>query len=177
MSSSLSLNPNQSITTDTVYTGLATFGRIRVIIMTVILSLISMALLIGGVYMTISKKNYASATAVLSNVQCSPPNSQGQINCNFTVTYTVDGKTFSKSISQMNSNPLTDGSVIDIFYNPQNPSEIYIGDYAPSKTGWILIISAIALGLLTALIYFLTMKYKPFAAVEGAAGVVDLLRR
>ena len=180
-SSSSSTSPSspssQGITTDTVYSGLATFGRIRVIILTIVMSIVSIGMLIGGIYMTVSKKNYNQTTAVLSNVQCSPPNTQGQMTCTFTATYSVNDKTFTKNLSQQVSTALTNGSVIDIFYNTQNPSEISIGDISPSKMGWILIASAIGLGLLTALIFYLTMKYKAFAAVEGVAGIFDVVRR
>ena len=146
--------------------------------MTVVLTLISIGFLIGGIVMVVKKSNYNKVSAVVSNVSCTPNvNDSGKYECIFTASYTVNGTTYTQTTSQDSNIPLKDGSTTDIYYNTNNPSEISIGSISPKKMGWLLIIVSIVMVLFTILMYYLTMKYQPIAAVEGVAGVLDILKR
>lgn len=169
--------PASESTASMVYSGVATYGRIRVIIGSIGGGLICLGLIAGGIYIVLHKDNHTStASALVYNSKCSLIGNN-QYMCNFTLTYSANGIKYSSQQSGTYNYPILEGSSLGISYNPNDPNDIMIGTPPSKAMGVILIVSGVIVGLITGLILYFTMKYKEFAAVEGAVGAVHDIAR
>lgn len=162
---------------DNVYGGLATYGKINVIIGTVISSIIVLALLIFGSKLYFSKdKQTKLVQGTATNVSVSTYNNT--TSTTYTIHYSVDSKQYA---IQGSGNGVINGQTINVLYDPENPSSARMASSMSNHTlGGILIIVGLVVTLLSGLTLYFTLKYKEFAAIEGgmtaASQIGNLIR-
>ena len=149
-----------------VYSGLATYGRIRSIITLVITGVICIGLLIVGIVSVSKKPTRTSSTD--GKITIINPKS-------YTYTYNVDNKNYT-GVENTNSTNNSLGQGVKVYYNPNSPSESRIG-MSNKNIGIILIIASFVIFGIAALITYFTIKSKTFAAIEGGAAVYSTLEK
>jgi len=159
-----------------IYTGAAEIGKIRVTISLIISIIIGIFLLVLGIIM-ICKKNVhiEQITANVDIANCTAY--QQNYNCNLIISYEYNGKIFSKKpLRTTNSSNFVVNDKIDIYINPQNPSDYSLESLAKDKMiGWFMIGISFIVVALAVLFYWLTYKSKFFAATEGVGLGVQML--
>lgn len=149
-----------------VYNGLAEVGKIKATIGLVVAVCVALSCCASG-GMTLADKHTAQATASVSNVNCASMTNP----CYAPASYTVSGKEYSIQTTWPNKET---PSTIPVSYDPKNPSDGVQGN-SPVLFGIAMIISGFLLVICGYLIYHLTTKYKPFAAVQGANAIAQLI--
>ena len=164
-----------------VVSGLADYGRAKTYISSGIMVLISLVVVVIAIIMARSSAKDVHTTTVratLKGVKCETTKSEikddkGGVRTFETVTcsaaadygyngtnYTAQGLTFP--------GPKSDGSVVDVFINPQNPNDVISAKPIPPVWGYAIasfavLFAAGAIGYA----YFMS-KSETFAAVHGA---------
>jgi hypothetical protein len=87
------------------------------------------------------------------------------------VSYTVNDKKYTNSFS-VNDN-VSKGSVIDIRYDPADPSNSTNG-LSNTTMGWILFGIGVLVLIIDVVVVALVFTYKPIAAASGVGAMVDL---
>lgn len=150
-----------------VYSGLATYGRVNVIIGSIISAIIIVILLIIGIILFFSKNTQTAKTSgKIFNIN--PANST------FNISYSVGG---NKYVINGSGKGVVDGDTVDILYNPSNPSDARQASSMSKHTfGGIMIIVAIIWAIINGLSLYFTLKYKEFAAIEGGVTAAEQVR-
>jgi hypothetical protein len=156
-------------TANDVYGGLAQVGQIKAQVglgISVCLAL-SLCAWGGSVIASVSKdKHTANTNATLKSTSCPP-----SFNCPVVATYDVGGKMYTWSGTMQSPLPAT----VNVNYNPDKPDDVV--QTKPSyKLGATLISCAICIIIFGYLSYYLTMQYKPLAAIEGANAAAGVAR-
>lgn len=144
------------------YSALATAGKIKAIFGLVFAASIASSLCtVGG--LSLRDQRSASTNGTTSGT-CS------STVCTAKVSYTVSGVSYSIPATFVNVVPPS----VNVYYNPSNPSD---ASTSPSSkiTGFIFSAAGLFVLLLGILIYWLTTRFKPLAAVEGADAIYDIL--
>ena len=163
-------------TSSLIYSGTALYGRIRVIISSIVGGLICIGLIIMGIKVLLTKDIHSKhVAATVSNSTC---NSIGNntYTCVYTLTFNVNEKTYMVNKSETVSTPILNGSTINVSYNPDNPNDIETG-ISHKTLGLIMIGAGLLIALVLSIILYFTMKYKQFAAVEGVVGAIGDISR
>ena len=154
-----------------VYGGLATYGKINVIIGSIISAIIVFALLIIGIKLVFKKNTQTKLIeGTVSNVATRQSGSATYTT--YTINYPVDNKQYAIQGSGNASN----GQIINVLYDPSNPSDARSASSMSNHTlGSILIGVGLIVALLTGLSLYFTLKYKEFAAIEGGMAAAGQL--
>jgi hypothetical protein len=151
---------------DQLYGGLASLGQLRAKVGFACAICIGLALMGGGGFLinsTLNDKHSQTTSATLAK-NCPAPSPM----CQATASYTVGGKGYTLTNEWTQPVPPS----VPVYYDPSNP-----GDATYQKPSWIpgamLIGVAVLLIACAYLIYSLTMRYKPLAALEGADTIAD----
>lgn len=157
-----------SDTGSAIYSGLAVYGRVNVIIGTVVSGIIILILLIMGIKFFYTKDTQvASTTGKIFNIDSA--------NSTFSINYSVGD---NKYVIQGSGKGVVDGQIINILYDPSNPSNArQASSMSKHSTGGIMIIAAVVLAIITGLVLYFTLKYKEFAAIEGGFTAANQLRQ
>lgn len=155
---------SSSSTGSAVYSGLATYGRIRSIITLVVVGIFCLVFLVLGI--SLARKDPSKTSKTTAKVTVITPNL-------YKYTYNVDKKEYT-GVANTSVNGNYVGKTIDIYYNPHSPGESREGK-SKRTIGFILIVASILILSVTALITYFTMKSKTFAAIQGGADIVNSL--
>lgn len=160
-----------SSASDTIVSGLSTFGKIRVIFTTIILLFVSG--FVGYLsYKLITDKNSQPVMGTVSD----DSTCNGTV-CTTKVTYTYDGKDYTNQI--ISETVYKNGEPIQLYIDPNNPSGFLtqLSQAQNKKIGYSLLLASFIILVINAIIVKLTFSSKGFAAIEGGIGVVGLLGR
>ena len=146
-----------------VYGGAATVGRVATLVGAIITTLISIGLLIGGIYI-VARPGPKTYQGTIKTAKCTVTFGNTW-DCNITIAY--NGKTQDKVIMDSNKK-----YSVGQKYPVKSGTDISI----PKFIGWILIGIAVFMVFISWLWYGLTMRYKPLAAVVGAGDVLGAAR-
>jgi hypothetical protein len=172
----------QESTSSQLYTGSAEFGKFMALIGAIIGTVISIGLIIGGIFIIIYAKKLRSVEgSILADSKCTStaPDKNGNITttCVAPVKYTIDGTLYDDSNKKVSSGNITYklGNSVTVWYNPTNPSEPILNPVT-SAIGWVLIVIGIVIIFFYWLWVFITRKYKFAAAASGVSQGVGMLR-
>lgn len=164
---------------DTVYSGLSTFGNIQAIYSLLFVGLIATIFILIGIFLvrkkTIYTSKYMTRGIALENSACSrqhngPHNTT--ITCSTEYSYIVPGdKTIYKGVSD--SAYYNKGDTLDVYYNPNDHGQSQLQPDEFNLIGGFFIGIGVLAIVVVSLNAFFTYKYKPYAAYEGAQGVVN----
>jgi hypothetical protein len=144
---------------DNVYLGLQTLGQIKAGIGAVIVTIVGILLIVFG-FIHLSDKSKLTGVVTATVVKSD--------NNSMIAQYEVNGIKYSIPVSDK-SYP---NSSIQIYYDPNNPSH---GEFSTGYGKWLIIGGFIAIAI-SWLVFWLTLKFKFFAAAEGTMGALNLIR-
>lgn len=157
--------------TETIYEDAAAIGRFRAWIGLIVACVIAFILLIVGIVKLYSGKTNQTVPGTIKTVSCTLSNKTYQ--CNATVAYTVNQIGYTKNIVLNSSTPYTAGQDITIYVNPADPNDV---SAVSDISGWYFISGAILFVLIGYAMYWLSQKYKFFAAAEGVGTAGSVIR-
>lgn len=156
-----------------VYDAASDLGQLRAIFVLIIGGIISICLLVFSIIMfTKSNKNYLEVNGVISDATCINQiiNNQMTWNCNLVIRYNINDQNYNKSIQTYSNTEYQPLQNILIYYEDGNPNNISITKPLKSKTAAIiLLLSAIFVGCLIGVNWYLTKHSKLYSAVSGAS--------
>ena len=160
-----------------IYSGASEVGQIKTTIGLVFGIICLVICLIIGIYLIFFDKNKHTkdVTATITDASCS--NNNNNVNCTLNVTYIFNNTSYSNIINTTDKNYIKN-QTITLYIDPSNPADISTQSLANDKTTGII---AIIIGFVifggTLLSWWLSRKYKFFAAAEGVSLGVDMFRR
>lgn len=165
-------------TGDKIYSGIAEFGKIKAG-MSLVFSVIFGIILLGvGIYLLRKKDIYTKeSVGRIIKAACSTVSGQSttQYNCNLTIEFTVGTTTYTvDNLTITSGKQYIPGNSITVYYNPENPNEASLSKWS-KWWGYGLIIGGFFVILYGAINFWLTTKYKGYAAFEGASNVLGVL--
>jgi hypothetical protein len=138
-------------------------------------------LIVGIVLLTKQNKHTQKVSAkIVKLISCNPYASNNNLSysCNFNISYTYNDQTYNppETFSTNTTRSYNVGDTIDIYIDPSNPS-----DYSQESKNQDLFIGGVVIGFSILFVigsivsWWLSQKYKIFAAYEGASVGVSLL--
>ena len=157
-----------------VYNGAATVGQFMAKVGMIICCIFGGLLIILGIFFCFLKNSRSGK--VIGTVQsssCTTSTAQpSTTTCSINIQYIVGGKTLTTT--QTTVKTYNKGDQISLGYNPNNPSDVVIGNLS----SWILGLIFIVFGLIIIgvgwLNYYLVNRFKFLAAFSGAENVVNV---
>jgi hypothetical protein len=168
---------------DELYSGAASFGQIKALIGAIIGTIIGIIMIGFGISLSLKKQpSFESVNATILNVNCNTvrntqngQNSTTQ-NCNINVSYNYNGKNQNKYIQYTGNQVYVVNQQITVYVNKDNDSEIYL-DIPNSRTlGLLLLFIGLLILIGSWFVYWLSNRYKFFAAAQGVSGAYNLFR-
>lgn len=165
---------------ENVFKGTAAYGRFVTLIQFYIIVVVSIILLIIGVYMLFQRQNdLVNTTATITKAECDQyTDNQGKINynCMLSISYVVDEQSMTGTITTITTIPYYQDRQIDITYHKSDPSKVTIAQIRKIKLGIILIIVAIVLAIIGFYLKYITSTYEMAAVAAGTSSILSTLR-
>lgn len=95
-------------------------------------------------------------------------------SCQHRIEYSVNGQVYRADINSSTS--LIHGTIIFIKYNPADPSDVIYNQLPIRYFGFGLSSFAIFIFFIISLNYYLTTRFKPLAAFQGANASIDAIK-
>ena len=154
-----------SDTAGDIYNGLAVYGRVKMIIGSVVAGIVVVILLVVGTKMWFTKDR--QTRHVEGKVM-------DMVNSQYSVQYTVDNKLYMINGSGKN---VVNGQTVDVLYDPSNPYSARVSSQISNHSlGGILLLTGMVVGIITGTSLYFTLKYKEYAAAEGGFSAARQIR-
>jgi len=161
-----------------IYSGASDVGQIKTSIGLVLGVICLIICLIVGIYLIFFDKNKhtQNVIATITDLSCLN-NNNNNVNCTLNVSYTFNNKSYNEIITTTGTTYVKN-QPITLYIDPSNPSDISEKSLATDKTtGGIVIFVGIFIFFATLLSWWLSRKYKFFAAAEGVSLGLNMFRR
>ena len=164
-----------------LYSGAATFGKIRVIIGVIFGTIIGLALLVVGIVLIVKKYklNVSTMGTIMNDPNCSrhkEKDSGTMYDCNgMNIAYVVDGKSYTLNGSTNSTYNYVKGNSIRVYYQSDKPSNAALSSDNTHIAGWISVLIGLVMLIGSWFWFIMAMKYKFVAAAEGVAGAAGLV--
>ena len=152
-----------------VYDATATIGIVYSVFSTVVATIVcSIAIFVGVWVKNLNNDKTAKTVGVVTEAICSTVNKDKSCiaTINFKANY-IDYTVSSSTLGIVNK-----GQNIDIYYDPKNPNNFTSNNYT-NTIGWVIIIFAIIILLISWGWLIMTIMFKPVAAASGVGAVAD----
>jgi hypothetical protein len=168
--------PQQSLSNE-IYSGAAELGRMRAVFSAIFGTLISIFMIIGGIYIIDHRSHMKSIQAtVTTDSLCSPVSADPkntEKSCLTKVKFTVDNNDHFTSVTSNKSFKKDD--TVEVYYNPAHPDEDTEMEPIPKSLGWIIIIFAVIILISVWGWVWITNKNKFAAAATGAETAIEVV--
>ena len=166
-----------------IYGDVADFGRIAANIRFIIAVVISIILIIIGIIiLTKPVKRTKIVSGIITSSVCTENNTtvnntqKKNYECTFSVKYTINDQEFTKyNITQTNSVPYNIDQIIDLYYDPNDITNIDIFSDNYHYLGWVAIGIAIFIVVSTGIWSYIVHKSEFAAALGGGAETVGIV--
>jgi len=164
------------MSTSDMYTDVSELGHVKTTIGLVIGIIVSIAFVSAGVYFSLDDKNKHTkeVTAIISKIidvchSSYDKNNIQHVDCDILIHYEYEGKSY---------NPITPihttdgykmiGGPVTIYIDPSNPSDYSMSSLEMErKSGWLFIVLGVVILAISFFMYWLSYRYKAFAALQG----------
>jgi hypothetical protein len=166
---------------DSVYNTTSEIGKTTTTIQFYIALCLGLILACCGSYFVSQKSTMVNGTATIASATCNQvtkvTNGKSSISysCTLSISYVVDGKTYTSNIVADNSTPYMVGTTIDISYDPKNPSNVTLRQMSGTMMGSISCCIGITIVCAASLNYYFASKSKAYAAYQGASSIARLI--
>jgi hypothetical protein len=152
-----------------VYDATATIGIAYSVFSTVIATIVcSIAIFVGVWVKNLNKDKTAKAVGVITEANCT--NSKKDKSCVATINFKANKVDYTVSSSTLGI--VNKGQNINIYYDPKNPNNFTSNSYT-NIIGWVIIIFAVIVLLISWGWLIMTIMFKPVAAASGVGAVAD----
>ena len=155
-----------------IYDGMATIGKTTAILQMICACIIGIALMACGIYMFTHPSNYVNSNGIVTNCSCNQTGTT--IRCDVTLTHFVNGISYTGNA--LSNTLYQNGTTVSISYDPNNPSNISIGQTHGSLVSIILCVMGLCIMIGGCVNYYLTGVSKTYAAVSGASNMLHMLK-
>jgi hypothetical protein len=166
---------------DQLYSGAAEVGKIRTTIGLIIAVIIGIILLFIGIGFLLKKNVYTfKVSALIDSANCVQIAST-RYTCDLKISYTYKGDRYPAepaffSINTSSDFPYVKGDLVDVFIDPNNPSDHSLESLQIDRiAGWLCIGFAVGIIGIAYLMRWLSQRYKFFAAAQGIGFGVDII--
>ena len=162
-----------------IYSGASDVGQVKTTIGLVFGIICLIICLIIGIYLIFFDKNKhtQNVIATITDLSCININNNNNVNCTLNVSYTFNNIPYKEIVTTEGTTYVKNQS-ITLYIDPSNPSDISTRSLATDKTtGGIFIFVGIFIFCATLLSWWLSRKYKFFAAAEGVSLGLNMFRR
>ena len=161
-----------------IYEDTSSLGRVISLISLIVGIIIAIVLFICAFnYQKTPDKPFTTATILSSSCTNVINNNKTEYSCILNLKYTVNNKEYIKYITTQSNTYYNQNAPIDITYEINNPNEIYIKSLDNATISYISCGVGIVIILASAINYYLTSRYKFYAAGTGVASTVNLFRK
>ena len=124
------------------------------VIIPVVLLVAGVLFLILGIGNVQKRNDYLTTNAVITKIEIHEDDvgEDGSTDADVYVEYTVNGKKYSNELGEYMSS-FTEGAAIEIYYNPQNPDEIF------SASMFFPVVFIVVGGILSLISVFFVVKF------------------
>lgn len=139
---------------------------------------IGICLIISAIFMFVNNNSsYVKTTGTVTSAKCtlSPGTKTVQYDCKLNIIYMVDGKSLSGSIDVNSPTQYTNGSTIEVSYDPKNPSIVSSDTANNIVIGIISICIAFVIIGIAHLNRYLTQSSSTYATIQGISDVSRML--
>ena len=156
-----------------LYSGAAEVGKIRTTISLVIAVIIGVVLLIVGIGLLLKKNVYTFKVSALVDLANCSQIASTRYTCDLKISYMYKGGRYPTepaffSINTSSDFPYVKGNLVDVFVDPDNPSDHSLESLKSDRVaGWVCIGFAVVIVGMAYLMRWLSQRYKFFAAAEG----------
>lgn len=186
-----------------IYNGVSSFGAVMSDIKAIMATIFGLIMIAIGIVMIIHKTRLKGPVqGVIKNIDDNFGNIDNictltganvednkadtfNYNCNFKVVYKnpIDGKEYSQNfMNQVDTRNLNQSpkyilnASINVWYDPNNPSDFYLFSDDTNAAGWILLVVGIITIIVGWVWSYFANKYKIIGAVEGVSSGIDIVR-
>ena len=172
---------------DEIYSGAASFGKLRAVIGAIFGTIIGIGLIIGGIVSLRHKTKLTGKTTGTSidnqgnqvPIRCSSTSDQDNnqsYQCHFKLQYQPDKKKYTKIFDTSSSTNYADQTEITVYYNPDDPTDASLSKDDYHTVGYVFLGFGVFLLLASWIGLWIVYHYKFAAAASGAAGAIDMIR-
>jgi hypothetical protein len=166
---------------DNIYSDAASLGRLKAFVGLIIGCIIAFIIFVVGLFKIFStNKHTMDVKATITKIiQCQSLESKPvSYECMIDLSYTVNDVPYNIStFSTTGPSEKKVGQILTVYYDPENPSSVSIQSRSADQVlGWSMIGFSLLVVGMAYLFWWLTNRYKFFAAAEGAHTVSSLFR-
>lgn len=162
-----------------IYDSSAELGTFTTMLRSIIAVVIALVLIAIGIYLyKLDQSDLVDGTATVTSSDCVPNrDSKGNLkySCNLGVKYIVNGKEYTGTIIKTGNMSHAVGTLIDITYNSKNPAEVKDSALRYKTIAYVMFGIAVILLLGTGVNYYMSSRFKMYAAAEGASTTLSIL--
>ena len=163
---------------NTIYDGLAEFGRVESAFYLITGGIIAIVLTSIAIYLLFhSNRNLVSTTGRITQISCiKNTDSKNNVtyNCNAVVNYVVQDRDYNQPIQTTKEYNVDD--IIEISYDPTKPAIVSEKAMSTDTIAYILIGVAILIVVFSYIKYRFTQKSKIFAAGTGTKDIFNMFK-
>lgn len=161
-----------------LYSDSAKLGYFKSLISLIIAIVIGTVLIICSIQYFTSTDIYKPIKASIINANCINKivNNKSEINCNLQLQYIIEKTEYNGNLSITSTLSYTNGQIIDIEYNQNDPTKIRTIGLSSNTIGLISLCVAIILIGGAYFNYYLTTKYKLYASAEGIGTIYNTFK-
>jgi len=170
------MSSNSSSIASEIYSGTAEFGKIWALISAVIATIISIIMIIIGIYILTLKSKDTKVSATIIKINNSTTNvcDEKDFNCTITISYIYNNRQQTRNINKPKQNQVYKvGDSIDVYIDDKS-SVATQKDVPPKMMGFVLLITSVIILVSSWFWYWASKKYKPVAAAEGIGGILNI---
>lgn len=166
---------------DNIYSDAASLGRLKAFVGLIIGCIISFILFLVGLFKIFSTNKHTMAVkaTITKIIQCQSLDSkQMSYECMIDLSYNVNDTPYNIStFSTTGPSEKQVGQILTVYYDPSNPSSVSShSKHDDQVLGWSMIGFSLLVVGMAYLFWWLSNRYKFFAAAEGAQTVSQLFR-
>lgn len=154
------------------------YGKVYSMISAIISTILAIILIVMSIILIMKKHNKTSIVqGIITSSRCNEYSlySETSYECQLTVSYVVNGKKYSRIINTKGPIKYVTNSLIELDYDPNNPTDVQIKSIGSRKLAIILIIIAVILLSFSWGYYYLVLKYPSFALFAGTEDIMRAL--
>jgi hypothetical protein len=169
----------QSSLADKIYSDAASLGRLKAFIGLIIGCIIAFILFVAGLFKLFSSNKHTTdvKATITKIIQCQSLESKPvSYECMIDLSYTVNDVPYNIStFSTTGPSEKKVGQLLTVYYDPENPSSVSSHSKKDDQVlGWSMIVFSLLIVGVSYLFWWLSTRYKFFAAAEGAQTVSRL---
>jgi hypothetical protein len=161
-----------------IYEDTSSLGRVISLISLIVGIIIAIILFICAFsFQKTPDKPFTTATILSSTCTSVINNNNTEYSCILNLKYTIDNVEYTNYITTQSNIYYNKNASIDITYEVGYPNKIYIKSLDNTTISYISCVVGIVIILASSINYYLTSRYKFYAAGTGVASTVNLFRR